>query len=276
MAHGVCEGFKVINDKRILAIVPARRGSTRLPNKNNRKLGGLTLVERAITEGKKSLFIDTVILSTNCQTAKEAAGKIGCEVLWRPDELCQVESKSIDMAIHAIQSYPDYDYLVLLQPTSPLRIMPDIDRTIETLFKHGVKSAVSVNEIRPKSTIFIQNDKVIGSESTPTGMESENRESKLVPQTTMYYRYSQHKYEGGYYQLNGAVYVTSYSMIRSGKFTDLNTVGSEMPWERSIDINDETDFRVAEALIGWGPPSVSTDMRGSYTAEQIRAMGDGI
>ena len=138
----------MIKDKTVLAIIPARGGSKGVPLKNIRDVGGKPLIAWTIMEGKKSKYIDRLILSSEDERIINVAKKLGCEVPFtRPSSLAQDETPSIDVIVHAVQTIPEkYDYIVLLQPTSPLRKVTDIDNCIEQCLQKNAKACVSVTE----------------------------------------------------------------------------------------------------------------------------------
>lgn len=135
-------------NSKILAIIPARGGSKGVPRKNIRELAGKPLIAWTIEEAKKSKYIDRLILSTEDDEIIEVAKQYGCEVPFkRPIELAQDDTPGIDPVLHAIEQCPGYDYVVLLQPTSPLRTVDDIDGCIEQLLSSdGTNFCVSVTE----------------------------------------------------------------------------------------------------------------------------------
>ncbi len=113
----------MIAGKTVLAIIPARGGSKGVPRKNIRLLAGKPLIVWTIDEAKKSKYIDRFILSSEDDEIIKIAREYGCEVPFkRPIELAQDDTPGIEPVIHAINTLEDkYDYVVLLQPTSPLR-----------------------------------------------------------------------------------------------------------------------------------------------------------
>lgn len=122
-----------------LGLIPARGGSKGIPRKNIYPINGKPLIAYSIeaaVEAKKSGCIDRVIVSTEDREIAELSLKYGAEVpFMRPDELASDQSKSVDCMIHAVQYYKsigeEYDDVVLLQPTSPMRQAQDITAAIE-------------------------------------------------------------------------------------------------------------------------------------------------
>ena len=123
----------MLNGKTILAIIPARGGSKGIPRKNIKPLAGKPLIAWTIEEAKKSKYIDRLILSSEDEEIIRIAKKWGCEVPFvRPKEFAEDETSGIEPILHAIETLSEkYDYVCLLQPTSPLRTVNDIDGCIK-------------------------------------------------------------------------------------------------------------------------------------------------
>ena len=139
-------------DKKILAIIPTRGGSKGISKKNIINLLGKPLLYYSIKSGKKSKYIDRVIVSTNDLEIVAFAKKLGADVPFlRPEEISGDKAKSIDAFIHAIKELEKleekYDYILLLQNTSPLRQSWHIDEAIEKLIESNERSLVSVSEV---------------------------------------------------------------------------------------------------------------------------------
>lgn len=130
----------MINGKKVLAIIPARGGSKGIPKKNIKPLNGKPLIAWTIEEAKKSVYIDKLIVSTDCEEILEVAKEFGAEVPFkRPAELAQDDTPSVELILHAIDYLSGYDYITLLQPTSPLRVVKDIDQCISKTIKGNVQ-----------------------------------------------------------------------------------------------------------------------------------------
>ncbi|MFA6356746.1 MAG: acylneuraminate cytidylyltransferase family protein [Candidatus Omnitrophota bacterium] len=145
-------------NKKILALVPARGGSKGLPGKNIRMLSGKPLIAWSIEQALASRYIDRVVVSTESKEIAAAAKKYGAPVpFMRPDELATDKASSIGVILHALGYFSargeEYDYLVLLEPTSPLRAAGDLDSAIKKLVDNSSRadSLVSVGEIRLES-----------------------------------------------------------------------------------------------------------------------------
>ena len=128
----------MINGKSVFAIIPARGGSKGLPKKNILPLAGKPLIVWSIEAAKRSNYIDHCIVSTDNKEIANVAKLNGCEVPFlRPKHLALDETPSIDAIIDAVNFYVNktisYNYLVLLEPTSPLRNSNDIDNALNKL-----------------------------------------------------------------------------------------------------------------------------------------------
>ena len=138
------------NNKEVLAIIPARGGSKRLPGKNIKDLNGKPLIAWTIDAALRSKYIDKSVVSTDDEIIAEISQKYGAEVPFiRPKELATDTASSIDVILHAINFYKTkgepFEYVILLQPTSPLRTTEDIDHAFEML-NEETKAIVSVCE----------------------------------------------------------------------------------------------------------------------------------
>ena len=128
----------MIKSKKVLAVIPARDGSKGLPGKNIRPLLGKPLIVWTIESAKKSKFIDQICVSTDSPEIAAVAESAGVKVPFlRPAELAGDKSTSFEAAKHAIDFYrnlgQEFEYIVLLEPTSPIRKKTDIDLMLEKL-----------------------------------------------------------------------------------------------------------------------------------------------
>jgi len=219
----------MIDGKRVLGLIPARGGSKGLPRKNILEVGGKPLIAWTIDAACKSRFIDRLVLSSEDAEIAEVARRYGCDVPFvRPADLATDSVSAIEVALHAIRELPDFDYLVLLQPTSPLRTAEDIDGCIERAIRYGVGSCVSVVEV----------------EANPYWMFRDNAEGGLVPLLGDWDMATKRRQDlPPVYCLNGAVYVNSTSWLLGKRaFVASGTVGFPMPATRSLDIDTASDL----------------------------------
>lgn len=117
----------MIGNKRVIAIIPARGGSKRLPRKNILPFRGKPLIAWTIEAAQQSFYIDTLICSTDDAEISKVCFEYGCRVHKRPEHLATDTATSADVVLDALRSNGGYDLMVLLQPTSPLRMVLDID-----------------------------------------------------------------------------------------------------------------------------------------------------
>lgn len=226
----------MIEGKTVLAIIPARGGSKGVPLKNIRNVGGKPLIAWTIIEGKKSKYIDRLILSSEDERIINVAKELGCEVPFtRPSSLAQDETSSIDVILHAVQTIPEkYDYIVLLQPTSPLRKVIDIDNCIEECLEKNAKACVSVTE----------------PEKSPFWMYKINENGFMVPLVNLNKRITRRQDFPLVFALNGSVYFAQWEwLLETRSFLTSDTIPYFMPRERSIDIDSEFDLRVCDFLL---------------------------
>lgn len=232
----------MIDHKNVLAVIPARGGSKGLPRKNILELAGKPLLAWSIEAAQRSRFIDRLILSSEDEQIIATARHWGCEVpVVRPVELAGDEAPTSAALLHALDNLDrQYDYLVLLQPTSPLREAGDIDRCIEKCHQNKAPACVSVTETdkNPAWMFYLEGQQrlepVLGTWDFPT------RRQDLRPAFT----------------LNGAVYVAETAWFRQHQtFLDRKTIAHPMPKERSLDIDTELDFMIVRTMLENQPMS---------------------
>ena len=227
----------MIDGKIVLAIIPARGGSKGIPRKNIKNLAGKPLIAWTIDEAKKSKYIDRLILSSEDAEIIQVAKEWGCEVPFvRPHELAEDETGSVAVVLHALQNLTtEYDYVVLLQPTSPLRRVEHIDEAIEQLILAGASSSVSIMEAEANPYWMYRLSPTAGIISPFVEGESEVIRRQDLPPI---------------YQLNGAIYIIkSATFLKEKKFVLADTIGYIMDQEASLDIDTMIDFKLAEIML---------------------------
>lgn len=144
----------MISGKKVLAIIPARGGSKGLPDKNIKVLCGKPLIAWTILKAKLSKYVDTIMVTTDSEDIAQISKDYGADIPFiRPKELATDSSPSHDAIVHTLYFYENkgivYDYIVLLEPTSPLREDDDIDNMLEKLSKNycDYDSIISIGEI---------------------------------------------------------------------------------------------------------------------------------
>lgn len=224
----------MIAGERVLGLIPARGGSKGIPGKNTIDLAGKPLIAWTIEAALRSSYLDRVVLTSDSEDIQRVAREHGCEVPFtRPAELATDAAPGIDPVLHALDTLGDeFGWVVLLQPTSPLRTAADIDGAIEHCVAHRAPACVSVSPTphSPYWTFVLDGE----SRMQPVVELTAARRQDL-PATVM---------------LNGAVYVAKVAELRAaGTFLQPSTVAYVMPFERSVDIDTRFDLRVAELLL---------------------------
>lgn len=131
----------------LVALIPARGGSKGIPRKNIKPLAGKPLIGWTIDAAKQAACVHRLIVSTEDEAIASVARSFGAEVpFMRPVELTADDTPGIAPVLHALEQLPDVDRLLLLQPTSPLRSVADIEGIVEFCLARGAPSAVSVCE----------------------------------------------------------------------------------------------------------------------------------
>lgn len=226
------------NNKKILAIIPARSGSKGLKDKNIKELNGKPMIAYTIEAAIQSGLFDDVIVSTDSQVYAYTAMKFGASVPFlRPEDLSSDTATSSDMIIHTIGELnklgKQYDYFMLLQPTSPLRTKDDIINSIELLFKKDANSVVSVCEAE-NSPLYMN---TLDDNLSMDGFLSKDIKTR---------RQDLDKY----YRLNGAIYICNVDyFLKYNDFYKEYSYAYIMDKERSIDIDDEFDFKFVGYLL---------------------------
>ena len=139
----------MIDGKTVLALIPARGGSKRLPGKNLRPLIGKPMILWTVDAALKSKYVDKLVVTTEDESIKAVVSHKGIEIVNRPMEYARDTSSVYDAIFHALDFFEPHDYLVLLQATSPLRTEEDIDGCIETCVTSHAPSCISIDRRRP-------------------------------------------------------------------------------------------------------------------------------
>lgn len=223
-------------DKTFLAIIPARGGSKRLPRKNVLDLNAKPLIAYSIEAGLKSKYIDKVVVSSDDEEILNISKQYGAEIIKRPNELASDTATTFDAIKHAIDNVETYDYIVLLQPTSPLRNADHIDKAIELLMAKQADAVVSVCEM-DHSPLWSNTLPADGNMYGFIKDEIKNKRSQDLEK---------------YYRLNGAIYICKTDKLLEEKSFMLKEkiFAFTMDRKSSVDIDEEMDFKMAEFMIG--------------------------
>lgn len=224
----------MIQNKKILAVIPARGGSKGIKRKNIKKMKNKPLIGWTIEAAKKSKYIDRLILSSEDAEIMKIARSLGCEVPFkRPSQLSTDRASGVSPVLHAIEELPGYDYVVLLQPTSPLRTTKDIDAAIEFCLKSKAPACVSLSEGKSPAWFYSLMDN-----------------QSIKPLIKNLGRHRRRQDLPKYYFLNGALFIARVEWLKKSKtFISKKTVGYVMPHERSIDIDTVLEFKLVENLL---------------------------
>jgi CMP-N,N'-diacetyllegionaminic acid synthase len=216
-----------------IAVIPARGGSKRVPRKNLRPLAGLPLVVHSVNAALASRNLSKVVVSTDDREIAELCARHPVMIVDRPPELGADHVRNNDVVRHVLGVSDAYDVIVLLQPTSPLRTGSDIDRVLDLMAETGARSAmtITVPEVHPGKFVKLVNGMV---EPYTDEFEMEAQSQQLPP----------------VYRQNGAVYaVGTADFLEHDRFYLPPAAAEIMPQQRSIDIDTELDFEIAERLL---------------------------
>ncbi|KQS89472.1 MULTISPECIES: cytidylyltransferase domain-containing protein [unclassified Rhizobium] len=223
---------------KVLAVVPARAGSKGFPNKNIAKIGGVTLLEWAVRVGKDCPLVSDVYVSTDSEAYESIGLAAGAKSAGlRPAHLASDSAKTVDVILDLLDQLPTrYDYVVLLQPTSPIRKAEDIAAMIAKVQEAQADAAVSVarlEEPHPHKLKAISDDGFI--RPFIEGTSSEVPRQALPPA----------------YLLNGALYVVRTSALQQYRtFLPAKTVAYVMG--RGVNVDTPEDFVLLESMYAKG------------------------
>ena len=228
-------------NNKIIAIIPARGGSKRLPNKNILPLDGKRLIEWTIEATIKSKYIDTVVVSSDCDKILDIVQRFTNVIaLKRPAEISSDDAKSIDVVVHTLDYFKNtkniiFDYSIFLQPTSPFRDEYDIDNAIEYLFKQKADAVIGVT-------------KMDHSPLWSNTLTQSNSMDNFLDENIINTR-SQDLEE--YYRINGAIYINNIKrLLNENRFIFSNNIyGYKMEQLKSIDIDTKFDLLFAETIL---------------------------
>jgi CMP-N-acetylneuraminic acid synthetase len=219
---------------KLLAVIPARAGSKRIPGKNVRKLAGIPLLARTIREAKKAKLITRLVVSTEDKKIAALARRYGAEAPFlRPKSLSRDSTPGAAPVLHACRKLPGYQEVLCLQPTSPLRTWRDIDELIRFARKKRANSVVSVTTAtkHPAWTFFFRPNFRLRPFLRSPSLQPRQKLAKA-------------------YVLNGAIYYAKTNWLRKRRrFQGKDTLGFVMPKERSVDIDDWSDWKAAEQAL---------------------------
>jgi len=233
-------------DATYLAVIPARGGSKGIPGKNGRVVAGRSLLAWSVAHARASARIDRVVVSTDAEDLAELARQAGAEVPFlRPAALATDDAPTEPAVIHAVEQLAADGYrpdaVVLLQPTSPVRLPGRIDRAVAQYEAEGADSLVGVTEIHPFTW-----------RATPEGAAASYdpahrpRRQDLAPEDRRFVE-------------NGSIYITATDLLlRTGCRLGGRVALHPMDPVEGIDVDDETHLVAVEALLGVLPSAEET------------------
>lgn len=226
----------MINGCKVLGLITARGGSKALPGKNLREVAGKPLIAYTVAAAKACRHLDRLVVSTDDEKIRQAALALGCEAPFLRDaSLATDTASSIDVVLDALDRCPGFDYVVLLQPTSPLRTPEDIEAALVLCQRHSAPACVSVCEV----------------EQSPYWMFTVGSDYSMAPILPGAQRATRRQDLPRVFALNGALYVASVASLREAKsFITPRTLAYQMPLERSLDVDTEEDLRLLASRLG--------------------------
>ena len=225
----------MMNKRKILSIIPARSGSKGLPNKNIINLINKPLIAWTIEASISSKFITNTIVTSDSDEILRISKDYGANTLKRPKAFSDDNSSAESVVNHVLEELKKekdyYDYLIYLQPTSPLRDKFQIDNAINLFFEKELDLIISVYEIDSKHLkLFLENEEGYIQGISENNFHSKNRQT--LPKA---------------YMPNGAIYIIKTdSFISNNGFISNNTLPYVMSKSISIDIDNIKDLKKAE------------------------------
>ncbi|MDZ4113875.1 MAG: acylneuraminate cytidylyltransferase family protein [Brevundimonas sp.] len=217
----------MIGDRRVIGVIPARAGSRRMIGKNTRMLAGRPMIGWTLAAARASQVLDRIVVSSDDPAVLDLAAAMGCPAPFvRPAALSGPEASVIDAVEHALTEVGgDWDYVVLLQPTSPLRRAADIDAAVALADDSGAPAVVSVSPLSKPAGFHVHR----GADGRLAG-----------PPETL----------ADTFVINGAVYVARPERLsRDRTFRPEGALGYVMPVERGWDVDTADEFAACEARL---------------------------
>ncbi len=217
--------------KKILALIPARGGSKGIKNKNIISVLGKPLIAYTIEAAKNSQYIDYVYVSTDSPKIAKTALSYGASVPFMRDKsLATDTSKTIEAVMFSIQKLQEldmiFDYVIILQPTSPLRTGNEIDEAIESLLNSNYSSLVSVSKV----------------EENPVLIRSMDENHCLIPILKESSTVRRQDFKD-YFKVNGAIYINKIEELTLDTSLNDNLYAYIMPKDSSFDIDTPEDLQ---------------------------------
>jgi len=230
----------VYKDKKILAIIPARGGSKGLPKKNIKPLLGKPLIGWTIEQAKESKYIDEIFVSTDSKEIADVSECFGVKVPFlRPEELANDSASSMSVILYTIELLEKqgkiFDYVIMLEPTSPLRDSEDLDLAVEKLFSvNGAESIVGVCKVEAVHPVFLVSQK----------------NGFIDPYVNKEYKVIRRQDLDELYFFEGSLYISGTESLKTRKsFYHEKCLPYIVPKWKSFEVDDEIDFYIIENLM---------------------------
>tara|TARA_B100001750_G_C15341814_1_gene512659 strand:+ start:96 stop:791 length:696 start_codon:yes stop_codon:yes gene_type:complete len=227
--------------KKVLCVIPARKGSKGLKNKNIKKLNKIPLIAWSILTAKKCKLITEIVASTDCLKIAKIARKYGANVPFiRPKKLATDKASSFSVLKHAIEFFKKkevyFDYVLMLEPTSPLRNSKDIDFCINKVQKNNIETLVSVTRVIDQHPSFLY---------------SISKKNVLKPYLKKQQKlYIRRQDVSPLYYLEGSLYISKITtLLNKRTWYHKKTQAYEVEKWKSLEIDDIDDFKLAEFYI---------------------------
>lgn len=227
-----------MNTKKILAVIPARAGSKGIKDKNIIQLNGRPLIAYSIEAALESKYIDKVVVSTDGENIAKVAKGYGAEVPFlRPEYLASDTAKTIDAVTHCIDELKnqgeEYDYIVLLQPTQPLRQPWHIDEAIELIIKKDEEALVSVSKVKDHPILIRTIDESGHAINLLEGSSTKRRQEF-----------------SDFYKVNGAIYINRINEnLNNETSLNDNKLVYVMDEKYDVDIDEMLDLHIAKLIL---------------------------
>ncbi|MCS7096832.1 MAG: acylneuraminate cytidylyltransferase family protein [Nitrososphaerota archaeon] len=238
-SSGEDEGM--IGDKKVLAIIPARGGSKGLPRKNIKPLLGKPLIVWTIEQGKRSKYIDRLIVSSEDKEIIQISLNNGAEVIGRPAALAQDDTPTYMVLLHVLEELEKkgefYHILVVLEPTSPLRETEDIDKALEIMVQNknseAIVSVCKATSVHPEFMVKINELGLISKYCNGNTFKTLRRQDV----------------DDAYF-FDGTIYISYIDAFKREKsFYHNRTAAYVVPKWKSFEIDDEVDFLCVESIL---------------------------
>lgn len=228
-------------NKKILAIIPARGGSKGLPEKNIKPLCGKPLIGWTIEQAKECKYIDSIFVTTDNERIANTAKSFGVDVPFlRPAELAKDTSSSMDVVEHVLSHFENkhvnFDYILLLEPTSPLRKKNDLDAAIQLAIENESSDGIiSLGEVHMEHPMIVK--KI-------------NEKGKITPYINDVIKISQRQQADKAYFPYGVIYMIKTDIFKKEKaFYTNNILPYYIERWQNYEVDDIYDFIAIEAIL---------------------------